>query len=174
MPKRLDAKLLAEIEEFYLSDHSQTYSTLAKKFQIGLSTLEREGRKRNWARKRDQQSSDRLIEQAAIVGESLARLNPNALAEFDQFSQRRLLKIIRKGLLVFEAVIDQNANNPRVLGTLASGLTKLVEVHLKLQPLTANDLVEILIQSSIGPDEFLLQLRQEKEHRRSLSPSTIN
>jgi hypothetical protein len=163
MPKRLDDKLLAEIEEIYLADHSQTYSTLAKRFQIGLSTLEREGRKRNWARKRDQQNSDQLIKQSAIVGESLARLNPNALAEFDQFSQKRLLKIIQKGLLVFEAVIDQNADNPRVLASLAGGLTKLVEVHLKLQPLTAADLVETLIKLDVGPQEFLAQLQQQRK-----------
>jgi hypothetical protein len=163
MPKRLDDKLLAEIEELYLSDDSQTYSTLAKRFQIGLSTLEREGRKRNWARKRDQQSSDKLLKQSTIVSQSLEKLNPNALAEFDQFSQRRLLKIIQKGLLVFEAVIDQNANNPRVLASLAGGLTKLVEVHLKLQPLTPGDLVEILVKLDVGPDEFLSELRQQKQ-----------
>ncbi|MHC5915869.1 MAG: hypothetical protein ACYTXE_33840 [Nostoc sp.] len=165
MPKKLDAKLVAQIEEFYLSDGSQTYLSLSERFGVGKSTLERIGKERNWARKRDQQSSDHLIEQAAIVGESLARLNPDALTEFDEFSQRRLLKIIRKGLLVFEAVIDQNANNPRILASLAGGLTKLVEVHLKLQPLTAADLVETLIKLDIGPQEFLAQLQQEKQRK---------
>lgn len=163
MPKRLDDKLLAEIEEIYLSNELETYSSLAKRFQVGLSSLERIGKQRGWSKRRDQQSSDKLIEQAAIVGESLAKLSPNALAEFDQFSQRRLLKIIQKGLLVFEAVIDQNADNPRVLASLAGGLTKLVEVHLKLQPLTAADLVETLIKLDVGPQEFLAQLQQQRK-----------
>lgn len=167
MPKKLDAKLVAQIEEFYLSDGSQTYLSLSERFGVGKSTLERIGKERNWARKRDQQNSDQLIKQSVIVSESLEKLNPNALAEFDQFSQRRLLKIIRKGLLVFEAVIDQNANNPRVLASLAGGLSKLVEVHLKLQPLTAADLVEILVRLDVGPEEFLSELRQQKQHRLS-------
>ncbi|HYX18226.1 MAG TPA: hypothetical protein VE944_28435 [Nostoc sp.] len=169
MPKKLDAELLARIEEIYLGDHGQTYSTLAKKFQVGLSTLEREGRKRNWAQKREQQSSDKLLKQSAIVSESLARLSPNVLAEFDQFSQKRLLKIIQKGLLVFESVIDQNADNPRVLASLAGGISKLVEVHLKLQPLTPADLVEILIKLDIGPEEFLSELRQQKQAKLTAS-----
>lgn len=165
MGKRLDAKLLAEIEELYFADHSQTYASLSERFSVGKSTLEREGGKRNWARKRDQQSSDKLLKQSTIVSQSLEKISPNALAEFDQFSQTRLLKIIQKGLLVFEAVIDQNADNPRVLGVLAGGLTKLVEVHLKLQPLTPGDLVEILIRLDVGPEQFLAQLQQEKQRK---------
>ncbi len=163
MPKRLDDKLLFEIEQFYLDHESETYASLSERFSVGKSTLERIGKQRGWSKRRDQQSSDKLIEQAVIVGESLARLSPNALAEFDQFSQRRLLKIIQKGLLVFEAVIDQNADNPRVLASLAGGLTKLVEVHLKLQPLTAADLVETLIKLDVGPQEFLAQLQQQRK-----------
>lgn len=163
MPKRLDARLLAEIEELYLSNQSETYSTLAKRFQIGLSTLEREGRKRNWARKRDQQSSDKLIKQSAIVSEVLEKLIPNALTEFDEFTQKRLLKTVQRGLITFEFVIEQNVDNPRVLAGLASGLTKLVEAHIKLQPPTVADFVEILIRADIGPDEFLSQLKQQKQ-----------
>lgn len=163
MPKKLDARLLAEIEEIYLSNEMETYSSLAKRFQVGLSSLERIGRQRGWSKKRDQQNSDQMIKQSVIVSESLARINPNALAEFDQFSQRRILKIIQKGLLVFEGVIDQNANNPRVLASLAGGLTKLVEVHLKLQPLTPADLVKILVKLDVGPEEFLSELRQQKQ-----------
>src|SRR5450759_4694602 len=99
MGKRLSSSLLAEIEECYLSDDSETYASLSERFSVGKSTLEREGGKRNWSRKRDQQSSDKLLKQSTIVIQSLEKLNPNSLAEFDQFSQKRLLKIIQKGLL---------------------------------------------------------------------------
>ena len=172
MPKKLDAKLLAEIEEFYFSDDSQTYSSLAKKFQVGLSSLERIGKQRGWSKRRDQQNSDQLIKQSVIVSESLAKLNPNVLSEFDEFSQRRLLRIVRKGLLAFETAIDESSSdNPRLLSSLASGLSKLVEVHLRLQPLTAADLVEILVRLDVGPDEFLSELRQQKQRRLSAFPN---
>ncbi|WP_138506555.1 hypothetical protein [Nostoc sp. PA-18-2419] len=177
MPKRLDEQLLSKIEQLYLENHAETYSTLAERFQVGVSTLEREGVKRGWGRKRDQQKArraDKLIKHSVIPVQALEKIHPNALAEFDEFSQKRLLNIVQKGLLVFESAIDESVDNPRLLPSLASGLAKLVELHLKLQPLTASDLTERLIALDIGPDEFLLQLRQERERCRSLSPSTIN
>lgn len=173
MPKRLDEGLLSKIEEAYLKDEVETYNSLAKRFQVGLSSLERIGRQRGWSKRRDQQSSDKLIRQSTIVDESLAKLSSNALAEFDEFTQKRLLKTVQRGLIAFEFVIGQNVDNPRVLASLAGGLTKLVEVHLKLQPLTVGDFVEILIRADIGPDEFLSQLRHEKE-RLSLSSALKN
>lgn len=164
MPKKLDAELLAQIEQLYLSDPAQTYATLSKKFQVGLSSLERIGKQRGWSKRRDQQSSDQLIKQSIIVSESLAKLNPDVLSEFDQFTQRRLLRIVQKGLLAFEAAIDKSSSdNPRLLSSLASGLSKLIEVHLRLQPLTAADLVEVLVRLDVGPDEFLSELRQQKQ-----------
>ena len=177
MPKRLDEQLLSKIEDIYLKNEAETYSSLAERFQVGVSTLEREGVKRGWGRKRDQQKArraDKLIKHSVITVQALEKIHPNALAEFDEFSQRRLLNIVQKGLLVFESAIDESADNPRVLPGLAGGLCKLTEIYLKLQPLTAADLVEILIKLDVGPDEFLAQLGQEKERRRSLSPSTIN
>lgn len=168
MPKRLDEQLLSKIEEVYLKDETETYASLSERFSVGKSTLERIGKERNWARKRDRQKArraEKLIEQSALVSQSLENLNPDNFADFDQFSQKRLLKIVQKGLLVFESVIERSSDNPRVLASLAGGLTKLVEAHLKLQPLTANDLVEILIRADIGPDEFLTQLKQEKERK---------
>lgn len=164
MPKKLDAELLVEIEKIYLANHSETYASLAKKFQVGLSSLERIGKQRGWSKKRDQQNSDQLIKQSVIVSESLAKLNPNVLSEFDEFSQQRLLRIVRKGLLAFEAAIDKSSSdNPRLLSSLASGLSKLIEVHLRLQPLTAADLVEVLVRLDVGPEEFLSELRQQKQ-----------
>lgn len=163
MPKRLDEQLLSKIEEIYLSCDEETYSSLAKRFKVGLSTLERLGRERGWARKRDQLKARRaakLIKQSEIVTQSLGELD---FSEFDQFSQKRLLRIVRKGLICFESMIDQNVDNPRDLTSLAGGLAKLVEVHVRLQPLTVSDFVEILIQANISPDDFLNQLRREKE-----------
>ena len=170
MPKRLDEQLLSKIEQLYLENETETYGSLAERFQVGLSTLERLGKERGWGRKRDQKKArraDKLIKQSAIVTQSLENLNSNTLTKLDQFSQKRLLKTVEKGLRVFETAIEKNADNARVLGSLAGGLTKLVEVHLKLQPLTAADLVEILIQADIGPDEFLTQLKQEKQRKLS-------
>lgn len=165
MPKRLDDKLLAEIEKIYLDNELETYSSLAKRFQVGLSSLERIGKQRGWSKRRDQQSSDKLIKQSAIVSEVLEKLIPNALTEFDEFTQKRLLKTVQRGLITFEFAIEQNVDNPRLLPGLASGLSKLVEAHLKLQPPTVADFVEILIRADIGPDEFLTQLRQEKQRK---------
>ena len=170
MPKRLDEQLISKIEEVYLKDETETYSSLAERFSVGKSTLERIGKERNWARKRDQQKARRaqkLIKQSEIVTQSLERVNPDTLMELDQFSQKRLLKIVERGLIVFENAIEQSSKNPRVLSSLASGLVKLVDIHLKLEPLTAADLVEILIRLDVGPDEFLSQLRQEQQRKLS-------
>ena len=168
MPKRLHEELLSKIEELYLSDESQTYGSLAERFQVGLSTLERLGKERGWGRKRDQKKArraEKLLRQSTIVAQSLERVNTDTLVELDQFTQKRLLRIVERGLIVFENAIEQSTDNPRVLASLAGGLTKLVDIHLKLQPLTASDLVEILIQCDIGPDEFLTQLKQEKQRK---------
>lgn len=168
MPKRLDEQLVSKIEGVYLKDEAETYASLSERFSVGKSTLERIGKERNWARKRDQQKArraEKIIKQSATVSQSLEQLNLNALAEFDEFTQKRLLKTVQRGLIAFEFVIGQNVDNPRVLASLAGGLAKLVEVHLKLQPLTAADLVETLIKLDVGPQEFLAQLQQEKQRK---------
>ena len=168
MPKRLDEQLISKIEEVYLKDEAETYASLSERFSVGKSTLERIGKERNWARKRDQRKArraEKLLKQSALVNQSLETLNANGFTELDPFSKRRLLEAVQKGLITFETAIDQNGDNPRILASLAGGLAKLIEVSLKLQPLTASDLVEILIRAEIGPDEFLAELRREKERR---------
>lgn len=163
MPKKIDEELISKIEKIYLADESETYSSLAARFQVGLSTLERIGKERNWARKRDQQKArraDKLIKQSEFIVESVEKLD---FAQFDEFNCRRLLRSVRKSLMVFEAAIDQHADNPRIISSLVGGLTKLIEIHLKLQPPSVNDFVEMAIQAGVSPDNFFAKLSQEKE-----------
>lgn len=177
MPKSLPEELIDRIETAYLADETESYASLALRFGVGKSTLERVGKQRNWGRKRDQQKAKRaekLLKQSAAVSQSLENINLNSLADLDQFNQKRLLKIVQKGLLVFESAIDQNAGNPKTLSALATGLRQLVEIHLKLKPLTITDLVEILIRAEIGPDEFLGHLRQEQQRLGQAKEHTLN
>lgn len=165
MPKKIDAVTLDKIERAYLTNDTETYSSLAKRFSVGVSTLERIGKERGWGRRRDQQKARRatqLIKNTQAVAQKLENTDPQTLDESEIFSRNRLTEIIQKSLIVFDTAIEQNCDSPKALSALVMGLCRLVELHTKLNPpLTVGSIVELLIQEGIQPDEFLYLLREE-------------
>lgn len=166
MPKKLDEELLCEIEEVYLADESQTYASLALRFGVGKSSLERIGKERGWGRKRDQQKArqaQKLLTKIDNATQAISNVDISQLCEFDK---RRLLKIVETGLVAFESAFTIYSDNPKLLPGLSAGISKLIEIHVKLKPPTVTDIVEVLIQSDISPDVFLALLKEEQEARK--------
>jgi len=167
LPAKLPEQLIKRIEAAYLASESETYDSVAKRFKVSLASVERLGKEREWSKRRGEKKitkAQRLSSQLSQkAGEAIENCDVNDLPEFDR---ARLLRIIQQGLASFETAFREHGDNPKVLSPLASGLEKLIELHLRLHPLSISDLTEFLIESGITPDIFLTKLREEWEEKK--------
>ena len=166
LPAKLPEQLIKRIEAAYLASESETYDSVAKRFRVSVASVERLGKEREWSKRR----GEKKITNAQRLSSQLSQKADEAIENCDvsdipDFDKARLLRIVRKGLLAFELAFDQNSDspNPKVLSPLASGVEKLIQLHLKLDPPSIADLVEELILAGVGPDEFLAELREAKK-----------
>lgn len=77
------------------------------------------------------------------------------------------LTIVGNAIQDVAAALGKAANGEdlRSLGGIATGLVRLIELKLKLQPRTAAELAEVAISQGVRPEDFLKALKDQWQLR---------
>jgi transposase-like protein len=154
----------AAVKRAYL-DSTDSMAQVAQRFGLTSRTVERWASEEGWAAERKGRSLSNEPAKAVVteVLPTEPMPKPQPIARRRATEQIDELEIIDTAILDIRAAMGGGSDSVdlRSLGSAASGLCRLVELRLKLQPKTAADLAKQAMQLGIKPETFLQALAEQ-------------
>lgn len=140
----------------------ETMAAIAKRLGVSTRTIQRWADAGGWREQRTVLPMERRGNQ---------RSGEHAGHEPDGSSQRpgrrkiNELEIVDLALGDLSGVMGTGDLDPRVMGGLATGICRLIELRLKLSPKTAAEFADQVLASNITPSEFVAELKRQWQQR---------
>ncbi|BAZ39433.1 hypothetical protein NIES4101_53860 [Calothrix sp. NIES-4101] len=153
MPKKIDWE---NIKKAYLEE-SETYASLALRFGVGKSTIEARASAEGWV----------ALKESRVTGVAPQKPQNMKIHPRGEWVHRNLdeVEILENAIQSLSGYFSGGLEDTRGLGSLATGLCKLIELRNKLVPKNAADLADMAIALDISPEEFIRQLSERWRER---------
>lgn len=140
----------AEVKKDYL-ESGDSLAAVALRFGLSKRAVEKIAADEGWAALRSAHRS------------SMATVAREAVEEIQRKQREDLVKDIEVGITKLSYAIRET--EPRSMEGCAAAMAKLIELHNKMVPVTAEELAEMAVNAGIKPNEFLKALNSAWELR---------
>lgn len=137
-----------------------TISDIARQLDVARRTVQRWKDEGNWETLKASITPPRA-ERPKIIDLHAPRPEPAPRPRRQPPGEMDLLQTVEFAIADASTVLSSASemNNAQGFGSAAGALVRLIELRLKLQPLTAKDLAEAAIRMGLRPNEFMQELR---------------
>lgn len=127
--------------------------TIAQRYGVSTKAIQRWAKDGAWK------------DQRTVIPLSKRKPDPQKLLEAEdrpirQPSRINELEIVDLALSDLSAVLGGNCE-PKFMGSVASGICRLIELRLKLKPRTAAEVAELAMELGIEPSDFVAALKDK-------------
>lgn len=161
MAKKIDERTFEAVKAAYLEcDSKPDRPRLARKFKIGLSTLN------NWAAENKWEELRASTAQSRSVGRV-----EGAKAAVRQRPKVDDLTLLNDGIADLSAEIA--SIDAKSKEGCATAMASLIKIKRELFPPTAEDLAEMAVSLGITPSDFLTALQRRWQKQQELAPQPV-
>lgn len=162
MANPIDPKTWEDAEKAYINGVERSLAAIATRFSLGKRTVEKYAAEHDWDAKR-KAGKVVAISKPKPITDSAPRDEVAYVRTRRQAEEINELEVVRLAIGDVSAMMGGSEIDARGMGSCASALCKLVELHLKLKPRTAADLADLLIASRIPVREFVQILKERQQ-----------
>ena len=141
--------------------NGETIQAIADRFNISRRTVERWADGGNWREEKEQQSN--VVPLAKPKQQPKLTTHPPVRAPLRRSDSIDDLEVIEGAIAELSASLPDSPVMSK--GSIANALRGLIEYKRKLQPPTAADLAQQVIDLGISPAEFVAELKERWQHR---------
>lgn len=156
MSNPIDPKIWNKAKDDYVSG-DESLAAIALRFGISKRAVEKRASDEGWAALRQAQSGSKAtarVSKPAPLPPPTRRSGPQ---DFDE------IEILTSAIASLSGILSGGSEDTRGIGSVATGLCRLIELRNKLLPKTAADLADMAISLGISPQEFIRALSDKWE-----------
>lgn len=158
MSSPIDPKIWGKAKDAYINS-TESLAALAMRFGISKRAVEKRASDEGWAALRQGQNVP--VKPKPVTHPFVPPPVRRQTQRFDE------VEIIESGIASLSGILSGGMEDTRGIGSIATGMCRLIELRNKLVPKTAADLADMAIALDISPEDFIRQLEESWRRERA-------